>query len=259
MNDTQSVDFRLDGKVAVITGGSRGIGLAIARAYAEAGADLVIASRKAEACEARAAEIADATGRACLGLAYHAGSWSDSDRLAAAALDRFGRVDVLVNNAGMSPLYDKLTDVSEELYDKVLGVNLRGPFRLSALLGEAMAAGDGGSIINVSSIAAVQPTPGELPYAMAKAGLNVLTLGLARAYAPKVRVNGIMPGPFLTDISKAWDMDAFNERARTNIPLQRGGEAGEVVGAALYFASSASSYTTGAILKIDGGSAYPAA
>jgi len=259
MSDPTGTDFRLDGKVAVITGGSRGIGLAIAQAFARAGADLVIASRKSEACEAQAAAIAEATGRRCLGLGYHAGSWQDSDRLAAAVLEQFGRVDVLVNNAGMSPLYDKLTDVSEELYDKVLGVNLRGPFRLSALLGEAMADGDGGSIINVSSIAAVQPTPGELPYAMAKSGLNTLTLGLARAYAPKVRVNCIMPGPFLTDISKAWDMDAFNERARTTIPLQRGGEAEEVVGAALYFASAASSYTTGSILKIDGGSAYPAA
>ena len=126
---------------------------------------------------------------------------------------------------------------------------------LSALVGERMAAGNGGSIINVSSVAAVQPSPIELPYGTAKAGLNALTLGLARAYAPKVRANCIMPGPFLTDISKAWDMEAFNERAKL-IPLQRGGEPDEVVGAALYFASDASSYTTGSILKIDGGSAW---
>ena len=159
----------------------------------------------------------------------------------------------------MSPLYDKLTDVTEALYEKILQVNLRGPFRLSTLIGERMAAGDGGSIIMVSSTAAVQPTPTELPYGMAKAGINAFTLGLARAYSPKVRVNCIMPGPFLTDIAKAWDMDAFNERARTTIPLRRGGQAEEIVGAALYFASDASSFTTGAILKIDGGSAYPAA
>ncbi len=251
--------FDLTGKVAVITGGSRGLGLEMGRAFAQAGADLVIASRKQDACDEAAADIAKETGRTCIGAAYHAGSWDDSDRLAKLAYDRFGHVDVLVNNAGMSPLYESLTDISEALYDKVLDVNLRGPFRLSAVIGERMAAGEGGSIINVSSVAAVQPTPTELPYGMAKSGLNAMTLGLARAYAPKVRVNCIMPGPFLTDISKAWDMEAFEKRAREGIPLQRGGEPEEVVGAALYFASAASSYTTGAILKIDGGSAYPAA
>ncbi|MDZ7669402.1 MAG: SDR family oxidoreductase [Gammaproteobacteria bacterium] len=251
--------FDLTDKTAVITGGSRGLGLEMAYAFAQAGARVVIASRKPDACEAAARQVAEATGAHCLGCGYHAGDWDGAERLADFAAAEFGRVDVLVNNAGMSPLYESLTAVSEELYDKVLNVNLRGPFRLSALLGERMAAGDGGSIINVSSIAAVQPTPTELPYGMAKAGLNALTLGLARAYAPKVRVNCIMPGPFLTDISKAWDMEAFDKRAREAIPLQRGGEPDEVVGAALYFASDASSYTTGAVLKIDGGAAYPPA
>jgi NAD(P)-dependent dehydrogenase (short-subunit alcohol dehydrogenase family) len=251
--------FDLSGKVAVITGGSRGLGLAMAHAFAAVGARVVIASRKQDACDAAASAVSNASGQDCIGVAYHAGNWDDSDRLVELAYDRFGRVDVLVNNAGMSPLYESLTSISEALYDKVLDVNLRGPFRLSSLIGERMAAGDGGSIINVSSIAAVQPTPNELPYGMAKAGLNAMTLGLARAYAPKVRVNCIMPGPFLTDIAKAWDMEAFNKRAQQTIPLQRGGEPEEVIGAALYFASAASSYTTGAILKIDGGSAYPAA
>ncbi|MEZ5557506.1 MAG: glucose 1-dehydrogenase [Pseudomonadales bacterium] len=255
-SDLFSQYFDLSGKVAVVTGGSRGLGLEMARAFAGAGADVVIASRKLEACTAAAGEIAAQTGRRCIGAAYHAGNWEDSDRLADLAYDTFGRVDVLVNNAGMSPLYESLSAITEGLYDKVLEVNLRGPFRLSSLVGERMAAGDGGSIINVSSIAAVQPTPNELPYAMAKAGLNAMTIGLARAYGPKVRVNCIMPGPFLTDISKAWDMEAFQQRARNTIPLQRGGEADEVVGAALYFASAASSYTTGAVLKIDGGSAF---
>lgn len=248
--------FDLAGKVAVVTGGSRGLGLSMCRAFAQAGADVLVASRKVEACEEAARAVAAETGRRCLGVAYHAGDWADGDRLVEQAYEAFGRVDVLVNNAGMSPLYDSLADVTEALYDKVLDVNLRGPFRLSALVGERMAAGEGGSIINVSSIAAVQPSPHELPYGMAKAGLNALTLGLARAYAPKVRVNCIMPGPFLTDISKAWDMEAFEARAREGIPLQRGGEPDEVVGAALYFASGASSYTTGSVLKIDGGAAY---
>jgi NAD(P)-dependent dehydrogenase (short-subunit alcohol dehydrogenase family) len=242
--------------VAVVTGGSRGLGLEMARAFAAAGASVLIASRKLEACELVAEQIAAASGQRCRGAAYHAGEWQDSDRLAELAYREFGQVDVLVNNAGMSPLYESLSAVTEALFDKVLDVNLRGPFRLSSLIGERMAAAEGGSIINVSSIAAVQPTPSELPYGMAKAGLNAMTLGLARAYAPKVRVNCIMPGPFLTDISKAWDLEAFDKRARTAIPLGRGGQPDEVVGAALYFASAASSYTTGAVLKIDGGSAY---
>ena len=251
--------FDLSGKVAIVTGGSRGLGLEMSRAFAAAGASIVIASRKLEPCENAARDIQEQSGQECIGAAYHAGNWEDSDRLVELAYDRFGHVDVLVNNAGMSPLYESLTGVTEGLYDKVLEVNLRGPFRLSSLVGERMAAGEGGSIINVSSTAAVQPTPTELPYGMAKAALNAMTLGLARAYSPKVRVNCIMPGPFLTDISKAWDMEAFNQRAETAIPLRRGGQPDEVVGAALYFASAASSYTTGAILKVDGGSAYPAA
>jgi NAD(P)-dependent dehydrogenase (short-subunit alcohol dehydrogenase family) len=247
--------FDLGGRVAVVTGGSRGLGEAIVRAFAAHGADVVIASRKGAACEKLAAEIRGQTGRRALGVACHVGRWADCDALADAAYAEFGRVDVLVNNAGMSPLYPSIDAVSEELFDKVVGVNLKGPFRLAAAIGTRMMNGDGGSIINVSSIAAVQPSPGELPYAAAKAGLNNLTVGLARALGPKVRVNCIMPGPFLTDISKAWDQDAFARMARS-IPLGRGGEPDEVIGAALYLASDASSYTTGAVIKIDGGAAY---
>ena len=248
--------FSLAGKVAVITGGSRGLGLEMARAFAQAGARIVIASRKAESCEQVAGELSKETKRECIGVACHVGKWSDCDRLVDAAYAKFGRVDVLVNNAGMSPIYESLVDVTEELYDKVLDVNLRGAFRLSALIGTRMAQDAGGSIVNVSSIAAVQPTPGVIPYAAAKAGLNAMTVGFSRAFAPTVRVNCIMPGPFLTDISKAWDMEAFEKRARESIPLQRGGEPEEIVGAALYLASDASSYTTGAVIKIDGGSAF---
>lgn len=248
--------FDLTDRVAIITGGSRGIGREVALAFAAAGARVVVASRKLENCESLVAEIEAQTGQPALAVQYHAGDWEANERLLALTEEKFGRLDVLMNNAGMSPLYDRLSEVSEALYDKVLDVNLKGPFRLSALAGEKMAAADGGSIINVSSIAAVRPTPNELPYGMAKAGLHALTLGLAREYAPKVRVNCIMPGPFLTDISKAWDMEAFEKNAKANIPLQRGGQAEEVVGAALYFASSASSYTTGAILKIDGGTVF---
>ena len=166
--------------------------------------------------------------------------------------DELGHVDVLVNNAGMSPLYGDITDVSEELFDKVIGVNLKGPFRLTALIGTRMAAGTGGSIINISSTGAVRPRPAILPYAAAKAGLNALTVGFAHTFGPSVRVNAIMAGTFLTDVSKAWDMEAFGKRAEA-FAAKRGGEPEEIVGAALYLASDASSYTTGSILTVDGG------
>lgn len=251
--------FDLSGRVAVVTGGSRGLGREMVLAFARHGADVVIASRKLDGCEALAQEVARETGRRALAVECHAGRWSDCDGLFERTYAELGRADILVNNAGMSPLYPSLPECSEELFDKVIAVNLRGPFRLTSLFGTRMAEGEGGSIINVSSIAAVAPTPTEIPYAAAKAGLNNLTLATARAFGPRVRVNCIMPGPFLTDISKAWDLDAFAQVAERTIPLGRGGEPNEVVGAALYFASDASSYTTGAILKIDGGTAYPAA
>lgn len=248
--------FDLSGKVAIVTGGSRGLGRAMVLALAEHGADVVIASRKLEACEQLAAEVRAGSGRDALAVRFHAGRWEDADRLIEAVYERFGRCDILVNNAGMSPLYPSLAESSEELFDKVMSVNFKGPFRLCALAGERMASAEGGSIVNVSSIAAVEPGPHELVYAGAKAALNAMTLGVARAYGPKVRANVIMPGPFLTDISRAWDMEAFEQRARSSIPLGRGGQPEEIVGAALYLASDASSYTTGAVIKVDGGTVF---
>ncbi len=244
--------FDLSGKVAIVTGGSRGLGREMVLAFAEHGADVVIASRKIENCEVVAKEVR-ALGRRAVATAYHAASWDAADQLAELAYGEFGHVDVLVNNAGMSPLYPSVDAISEDLFDKVMGVNLKGPFRLSAVVGTAMAEGDGGSIIFVSSIASHRPSPNELVYGAAKAGVNNLTIGLARTLGPKVRVNCIVPGPFLTDISKAWDLEAFNRGASTGFALGRGGKPNEVVGAALYFASAASTYTTGALLNIDGG------
>lgn len=248
--------FDLTGKVAVVTGGSRGLGREMCLAFAAHGASVVVASRKLDACEALAAEIAEQHGSDAVGVACHVGRWADCDALISTTLERFGRIDVLVNNAGMSPLYPSLGEVTEGLFDKVIAVNLKGPFRLAALAAEHMSANGGGSIINVSSIAAVQPSAAEVPYGAAKAGLNALTVALAHMFGPSVRVNGIMPGPFLTDISKAWDLDAFRAQAERTIPLRRGGEAEEIVGAALYLAGAASSYTTGSIIKIDGGAAW---
>lgn len=259
MSKSESKDptqlFRMDGKVALVTGGSRGLGKQMVLAYARAGADVVIASRKQDSCEALAAEVENETGRRALAVGCHVGSFDACDELAAKALDHFGKVDVLVNNAGMSPLYPSPVEISEELFDKVLGVNLKGAFRLTSVLGKAMFEGDGGSIIGVSSTAASQSTAGELPYGAAKAALHNITESFARVYAPKVRVNCIMPGPFLTDISKAWT-PAMIEGLGKMIPLGRGGEPEEIVGAALYLASEASSYATGTILKLDGGMVY---
>lgn len=245
--------FDLSGKVALVTGGSRGLGRAMVLAFAHAGADVVIASRKFENCEALARQVEEETGRRALPVACHVGEWEQVERLADAAYEHFGKVDILVNNAGMSPLYDHVSNVTEALYDKVLDVNLKGPFRLTAICGTRMAAGDGGSIIMVSSTGAKHPRADIIPYAAAKAGLNAMTVGFAHAFGPKVRVNCIMPGPFLTDISHAWDLAAFEQRAKTSIFLGRGGQPEEIVGAALYFASSASSFTTGAILEVSGG------
>src|SRR3712207_5399981 len=238
--------FDLRGKVALVTGGSRGLGHEMVLAFAHAGADVIIASRKLDACERAAEEVRQRTGRRALPVACHVGEWEQVEQLAKTAYAEFGRVDILVNNAGMSPIYDHVVNVSEALYDKVLDVNLKGPFRLTALIGTRMVEGEGGSIIMVSSTASLHPRKDVISYAAAKAGLNAITVGFAHAFAPKVRVNCIVPGPFLTDISKAWDMEAFNARAATSILLQRGGEPHEVVGAALYFASAASSFTTGA-------------
>jgi NAD(P)-dependent dehydrogenase (short-subunit alcohol dehydrogenase family) len=244
----------LAGKVALITGGSRGLGREMSLAFAAAGAEVAIASRKMDACEALADEITRATGRRALGAACHVGHWDELAPLVERVYGELGRIDILVNNAGVAPLYPSLSEVSEELFDKVIAVNLKGPFRLGALVGERMAAGDGGSIINISSVAAIRPTPHELPYALAKSGLDTLTTGLALAFGPKVRVNSIMAGPFLTDIAKAWDRDALDE-ALQRYPLRRAGAPAEIVGAALYLASDASSFTTGSVLRVDGGMA----
>ena len=245
--------FELDDRVALITGGSRGLGLRIATAFAQRGATVVIASRKQDACDAAAEQIAASTGATAVGIACHVGHWDQCDRLVDLVYERFGRIDVLVNNAGSSPPYPSLDAVTEELFDKVLAVNLKGHFRLCALVGTRMAAAGGGAIVNVSSTASVSPSPAELPYGAAKAGLSALTIGFARAFAPTVRVNTIVPGPFLTDISRAWDMDAFEQLAERTIPLGRGGRPDEIVGAALYLASDASAYVTGSAITVDGG------
>jgi NAD(P)-dependent dehydrogenase (short-subunit alcohol dehydrogenase family) len=244
--------FDLTDRVALITGGSRGLGREMAFGFARCGADVIVASRNFESCEATADEIEKATGRTAMPYQVHIGRWDQLDGLVEAAYDQFGKVDILVNNAGMSPLYESLTSVSEKLFDAVLNLNLKGPFRLSSMVGERMTDTGGGTIINISSTGSIRPRPEFVPYAAAKAGLNAMTRALALAYGPAVRVNTLMAGPFYTDISKAWDLDATDVRAQ-NSALKRCGEPAEIVGAALFLASDASSFTSGSILRVDGG------
>jgi NAD(P)-dependent dehydrogenase (short-subunit alcohol dehydrogenase family) len=248
--------FDFTDRRVLVTGGSRGLGRAMALGFARAGADVAVASRGLEACEEVAAEIR-ALGRRGVACSCHVGRWHELDRLVDTvySADRgLGGLEVLVNNAGMSPLYESLESVTEELFDKVVAVNLKGPFRLSALVGRRMVEAGRGVILNVSSIAAVQPAPHAAPYGAAKAGLESLTRSLAFALGPTVRVNCIEAGPFFTDVARHWDLSAFAARAAREIALRRGGEPEEIVGAALYLASDAASFTTGAVLRVDGGS-----
>lgn len=245
--------FDLTGRVAMVTGGSRGLGRAMVLALAGCGADVVITSRNLESCEAVAREVSETTGRDALAHPCHVGHWDELDGLVDAAYARFGRVDVLINNAGKSPLYPSLLELDERLWDSVFNLNLKGPFRLSVLVGSRMREAGRGSIVNISTSGALRPDPSFVPYAAAKAGLNNITEALAKELGPTVRVNCISAGPFATDVTRAWPDEWKQPGGMPNFAMKRIGEPNEVVGAALYFASDASSFTTGAILRVDGG------
>lgn len=240
--------FDFSGKVALVTGGSRGLGYRMVKALAARGADVIVASRKVENCEAVAAECR-ALGREAMAWGVHCGRWDEIDALIDAAYSGFGRVDILINNAGMSPACPS-HEMPESLFDAVLNLNFKGPFRLASQAAHRMTQGDGGCIINISSSGALMALPTVVPYGSAKAALNAMTVSLSREYAPKVRVNTISPGPFLTDISEAWDE---RKREKQPVALGRPGNPDEIVTAALMLASPASSYTTGALLRVDGG------
>ena len=240
------LDF--SGKVALVTGGSRGLGREMVMALAERGADLIIASRKIEACETVAEEVRS-MGRRALAIGAHCGKWDEIDSLIEATYAEFGRVDILVNNAGMGPRMLS-EEVPENLYDSVLNLNLKGPYRLSSVIGKRMKDAGSGAILNISSVAALQPLAQVVPYSAAKAGLNAMTIGLAREYAPEVRVNCICAGPFLTDIAKAWTEEA---RQTADNALGRPGRPEEIVSAALYLLSPASTFSTGSVITVDGG------
>lgn len=243
----------LDGRVALVVGGSSGLGAAIARAFGCAGADVVVASRKMDRCTELSDEIAAATGRQTLPYAFHVGRWAEGDDLVEFVYERVGRLDVLVNSAGLSPRYDSLVDVDERHWDAVFAVNAKGPFRLCVAAAERMKAAGGGSIINVSSTASLRPRRDLIPYAAAKAALNAVSTGLVHAYAPEVRINTIIPGPFRTRMTAGWSEEAVDARGR-QLALGRIGSPDEIVGAALFLASDeASSFVTGAQIQVDGG------
>jgi NAD(P)-dependent dehydrogenase (short-subunit alcohol dehydrogenase family) len=245
-----SVDplFDFTGKVALVTGGSRGIGYQMVRAFAERGADVIIASRKLENCEAAAQECR-ALGRRAVAIAAHVGRWAECDRLIEEAYAAFGRVDILVNNAGMGPRMPS-HEVTEQLFDSVVNLNFKGPFRLASQVAKRMADGDGGCNINVSSQGSLRPVPEIIPYGSSKAALNAMSVSLAWEYAPKVRVNTLMPGAFRTDIAEAWPDKG---KGPMTIPRGHAAEPEDIVTSALFLASPASVNVTGAIIRCDGG------
>lgn len=242
----------LEGKIALVTGATRGLGRAIAQGLAEAGATVVVSSRKADACEATAREITESTGVRTLALPLHVGDWDAIAPALARIEAELGTLDVLVNNAGIAPQSPSLLELGEALYEKTMEVNLKGPFRLMAVAGEQMVRGGGGSIVNISSIGSQRPGPSEAVYTAAKAGLNALTMSFAQEYAPTVRVNCIMPGAFATDMAAGWD-EAFISAVTDGLPAERLGLPAELAGMVVHLASDASSYTTGAVIPIDGG------
>ena len=243
--------FRLDGRVAIITGGSRGIGRAIAEGYALAGARVVIASRKAEAC-AETAEAITKRGGEALAVATHLGELDQLERLVAATLDRFGAIDILVNNAA-NALALPFGQVTPEGWEKSFAVNLRGPVFLTQYALPALTASGRASVINVSSAGAYLFSGFQHMYAAAKAGLLAYTRALAAELAPKKnRVNAIAPGTIDTDMVRNNPPAVQEAMAKASL-LRRAAEPDEIVGLALYLASDASSFVTGATINIDGG------
>ncbi|MFN3599877.1 MAG: SDR family NAD(P)-dependent oxidoreductase [Dietzia sp.] len=242
----------LAGKVALVTGATRGLGKAMAMALAQAGATVIVSSRKSDQCEAVAAEITSATGQTAYPLALHVGDWDAIEPAVDRIVRDHGSIDVVVNNAGIAPLAPSALEVSEALFTKTIDVNLKGPFRLMAVAGDRMVQAGGGSIINISSIGAERPSPPEATYAASKNGLNALTRAFAQEYAPTVRVNCIMPGAFASDMAADWDSE-FLGLVVNRLPAGRLGDPVEIAGLVVHLASDQAGYTTGALIPVDGG------
>ncbi|MBW2061483.1 MAG: glucose 1-dehydrogenase [Deltaproteobacteria bacterium] len=252
--------FSLEGKVALVTGGSRGIGRASALGFAEAGADVAIASRKLPDLEEVADEIRD-TGRKALPVATHVGRLDEINKLVGMVMDEFGRIDILVNNAGCSPAFSTVLDAEERLWDAIMNLNLKGLYFLSQAVARVMKEQGGGAIINLSSIEGYRPQFGTGIYSISKTAVKMVTKSMARDLAPyNIRVNAIAPGAIETRLlNNLWALlpedqaRAQKETLAEGIPLKRIGDPEEMVGAMIYLASDASSYVTGTTILIDGG------
>ncbi len=255
MAQTSVLDrFRLDGKVALITGGGQGLGKTMAGALAQVGADVAIAGRRLAACEDAAAGIVKATGRRCCGVQGDVTVAADVERMVATVEARLGPIDILVNNAGNN-IRGSVDQLSEDDWDSVLDTNLKGTFLCSRLVGPKMVKRGWGRIVNLGSILSVIALPGRAPYASAKAGVLNLSKVLALEWAGTgVTVNAICPGPFGTEMNRSLldDPVKYQEFVK-QIPMGRWGEPEELEGAIVFLASNASSFMTGSGLFIDGG------
>jgi dehydrogenase/reductase SDR family protein 4 len=246
--------FSLSGKVALVTGGSRGIGRAIALGFAEAGADIILASRKLPDLEGVAREIT-LLGRRALPVVANLRRASEIDGLVKKALEEFDHIDILVNNAATNLGYNSVFDIDEKFWDVVMGLNLKGCFFLSQTVGRIMRDRGGGNIINVASQAGIRPTLGLGVYSISKAGLIMLTQVLAQEWGQyNIRVNTIAPGTVKTKFSEVrWKDPEISRMIKNDLALKRIGEPEEMVNAAIYLASDASSYVTGQTILLDGG------
>jgi dehydrogenase/reductase SDR family protein 4 len=246
--------FSLSGKVALVTGGSRGIGKSIAIGLAKFGADVAVTSRKLPDLEEVASEI-KGLGQRSMAVATHVGRMDEIKNLIPKVKEELGRIDILVNNAGTNPTMDPAINIEERAWDSIMNLNLKGLFFLSQAVARLMKEQGGGKIINVASVAGI--TPDILPvYSISKAGVIMTTKVMAQQWAQyNIRVNAIAPGLTKTRFSEAlWSNPDIAQVVMTRTPLQRVAEPDEMVGAVIFLASDASSYVTGHVLVVDGGS-----
>jgi len=248
--------FSLEGRVALVTGATKGLGRAMAEGLAQAGASVVVSSRDQARCDEAASAIGKATGRDVLGVACHMGDWDALPGLVDRARDRFGHIDVLVNNAGIHPGPMTVLDMTSEYLDKLFAVNLKGPVRLAALVAPGMSERGGGSIVNVSTVGAYSGGAGVGAYTSVKAALINFTKVMAREWADMhIRVNAICPGPFDSEMMRGtakFDPE-FVRRSGQATMQHRVADTREIIGAVVYFASDASSFVTGEDHVVAGG------